>query len=94
MLVELVDLNSDPSGAENLLWRYRERGTLRVINSATRVESSEGRENTGGIRFIYFFEILALGFKYVAILGLHRPVRDVLVQGVWVCRHLCISGVA
>ena len=42
MLVELVDLNSDPSGAENLLWRYKERGTLRVINSAARVESSEG----------------------------------------------------
>ena len=42
MLVELVDVNSDPSGAKNLLWRYRERGTLRVINSAARVESSEG----------------------------------------------------
>ena len=30
MLVELVDVNSDPSEFGSLLWRYRERGTLRV----------------------------------------------------------------
>ena len=41
MLVKLVDVNPDPSEVENLLWRYREKGTLRV-NSATWVESSEG----------------------------------------------------
>jgi len=34
MLVELVDVNPDPSEAGKLLWRYRERGTWRV-NSTT-----------------------------------------------------------
>jgi len=30
MLVELVDVNPDPSDVWRFLWRYRERGTLRV----------------------------------------------------------------
>jgi len=41
MLVKLADVNPDPSEGENVLWRYRERGTLRM-NSVTWVESSEG----------------------------------------------------
>ena len=34
MLVELADVYSDPSVAGGFLWRYRERGNLRV-NPAT-----------------------------------------------------------
>ena len=41
MMVELVNVNPDLSEAGHFLWRYRERGTLRVA-SATRVKSSEG----------------------------------------------------
>jgi len=30
MVVELMDVNPGPSEAESFLWRYKERGTLRV----------------------------------------------------------------
>ena len=30
MVVELMDVNPDPSEVKSFLWRYRERGTLRV----------------------------------------------------------------
>ena len=42
MLVELVDVYPNSSVAGNFLWRYRERGSLRV-NSATWVESPKAR---------------------------------------------------